>query len=203
MEDKRAKILDVAVEEFASHGYKAASTNRICEVAGVSKGLIFHYFGSKEKLYTAAVTYSVDLAMEEVSMDDMPKGNFVEGAIWSTKQKLAFSHRHPAVFKLMMQSFANPPEALAERMTAYFNEMMAVQTVFVNQMLDGLTLREDVAREDASDVIQSLFEYITRLVTVYLQKNPDATMEDMQPLIDKFMQMIVIAERGMVEQKQT
>ncbi|STY42091.1 HTH-type transcriptional repressor AcnR [Listeria booriae] len=79
MEDKRAKILDVAVEEFASHGYKAASTNRICEVAGVSKGLIFHYFGSKEKLYTAAVTYSVDLVMEEVSMDDMPRGNFVEG----------------------------------------------------------------------------------------------------------------------------
>ncbi|STY42090.1 Uncharacterised protein [Listeria booriae] len=103
----------------------------------------------------------------------------------------------------MMQSFANPPEALAERMTAYFKEMMAVQTVFVNQMLDGLTLRADVAREDASDVIQSLFEYITRLVTVYLQKNPDATMEDMQPLIDKFMRMIVIAERGMVEQKQT
>ncbi|EUJ31031.1 TetR family transcriptional regulator [Listeria cornellensis FSL F6-0969] len=49
MEDKRDKILKVAVEEFADHGYKAASTNRISEIAGVSKGLIFHYFGSKEK----------------------------------------------------------------------------------------------------------------------------------------------------------
>ncbi|EMV4835388.1 helix-turn-helix transcriptional regulator, partial [Listeria monocytogenes] len=53
MDEKRLKILEAAMGEFTEKGYQAASTNKICEKAGVSKGLIFHYFGSKEKLYIA------------------------------------------------------------------------------------------------------------------------------------------------------
>jgi len=47
----KEKILQAAIEEFSKEGYKAASTNSIAKNSGVSKGLIFHYFGSKEKLY--------------------------------------------------------------------------------------------------------------------------------------------------------
>ncbi|MBA3924928.1 TetR/AcrR family transcriptional regulator [Listeria rustica] len=199
MEDKRDKILMVAVEEFADHGYKAASTNRISEVAGVSKGLIFHYFGSKEKLYTAAVTYSVDLAMQEVPIGDMPTGDFVQGAIWSTKQKLDFSKNYPAVFKLIMQSYANPPAALAERLHAYYMEALQVQDVYMNQILEKVTLRADVVSENAHDLVRALFDYIIKMATDYIRENPDATMEEMQPLVDKFMNMMAIVERGMIQ----
>ncbi|MBC6314962.1 TetR/AcrR family transcriptional regulator [Listeria grandensis] len=199
MEDKRDKILQVAVREFAEHGYKAASTNQICDAAGVSKGLIFHYFGSKEKLYTAAVTYSMDLAMREVSMEEMPKGDFVQGAIWSTKQKLSFSRKYPAVFQLIMQSYANPPAVLAERLRAYYAELMQVQEVYVNQVFEKVTLREDVSYEDARDVVQGLFDYTIKMATDYMQRHPNATMEDMQPLADKFKNMMAIVERGMVD----
>lgn len=199
MEDKRDKILMVAVEEFADHGYKAASTNRISEVAGVSKGLIFHYFGSKEKLYTAAVTYSVDLAMKEVPIGDMPTGDFVQGAIWSTKQKLDFSKNYPAVFKLIMQSYANPPAALAERLHTYYMEALQVQDVYMNQILEKVTLRADVVSEDAHDLVRALFDYIIKMATDYIRENPDATMEEMQPLVDKFMNMMAIVERGMIQ----
>lgn len=40
-----------AVEEFAARGYEMASTNAITARAGISKGLLFHYFGSKKNLY--------------------------------------------------------------------------------------------------------------------------------------------------------
>lgn len=199
MEDKRDKILKVAIEEFADHGYKAASTNRISDVAGVSKGLIFHYFGSKEKLYTAAVTYSVDLAMQEVPIGEMPTENFMEGAIWSTKQKLDFSKNYPAVFKLIMQSYANPPAALAERLHAYYSEMLQVQDVYMNQIFERVTLRADVVLEDAHDVIRALFDYTIKMATDYIRENPNATMQEMQPLVDKFMHMMAIVERGMIQ----
>ncbi|AQY50749.1 TetR family transcriptional regulator [Listeria weihenstephanensis FSL R9-0317] len=199
MDDKRDKILKVAVEEFAEHGYKAASTNQICEVAGVSKGLIFHYFGSKEKLYTAAVEYSIDLAMVEVPVSDMPVGDFVQMAIWSTKQKLDFSKKYPAVFQLIMQSFASPPPEIAEKLASYYAELMNIQDIYVNQIFENITLRADVAYEDAHDVVVGLFEYTIKLATEYMQGHPDATMEEMQPLGDKFMNMMAIVERGMVE----
>lgn len=40
--DSRRKILDAAIAEFALRGYEAASTNRICQQADISKGLLFH-----------------------------------------------------------------------------------------------------------------------------------------------------------------
>jgi TetR/AcrR family transcriptional regulator len=51
----RAAILDAAEREFAQHGLEAARTEEIAARSGVTKGMIYHYFGSKEKLYEAAL----------------------------------------------------------------------------------------------------------------------------------------------------
>ena len=49
----REDILRAAIAEFGKAGYAAASTNEIVKNAKVSKGLLFHHFTNKEKLYTA------------------------------------------------------------------------------------------------------------------------------------------------------
>ena len=43
-------MLAAAFELFCEHGYAGTSTRRIAEAAGVTEGLIFHYFASKEAL---------------------------------------------------------------------------------------------------------------------------------------------------------
>ena len=50
-ETKQSLILYAALHEFANKGYKKASTNSIVKQAGVSKGLLFHYFISKKELF--------------------------------------------------------------------------------------------------------------------------------------------------------
>ncbi|WP_246060263.1 TetR/AcrR family transcriptional regulator [Herbidospora galbida] len=45
--DARSRILDAAEELFAGGGYDATPTARIAAVAGVPKGLVFHYFPRK------------------------------------------------------------------------------------------------------------------------------------------------------------
>lgn len=49
--DKRAKILDVAEEVFAEHGYAPTSLRNIANQASVNPALIAYYFGSKEHLF--------------------------------------------------------------------------------------------------------------------------------------------------------
>lgn len=49
--EKRERILNAAYDEFAREGYEKASTNRITQAAGISKGVLFYYFGSKQALY--------------------------------------------------------------------------------------------------------------------------------------------------------
>jgi AcrR family transcriptional regulator len=48
-------ILRVAGQEFAEGGYDRASMDRIASLAGVSKPMLYAYFGSKEGLYVAYV----------------------------------------------------------------------------------------------------------------------------------------------------
>jgi AcrR family transcriptional regulator len=47
----RQAILDAAVTEFWSHGFRGASVRDICARAGASSNAITYHFGSKEKLY--------------------------------------------------------------------------------------------------------------------------------------------------------
>lgn len=51
----RAAILAAAEEEFARYGLEGARTEEIALRSGVTKGMIYHYFESKEKLYEAAL----------------------------------------------------------------------------------------------------------------------------------------------------
>lgn len=53
---RRDAILAVARSEFARHGFAGARIERIAAAAVVNKQLIFHYFRSKDGLYSAAVS---------------------------------------------------------------------------------------------------------------------------------------------------
>lgn len=53
---KRQQILDGARRCFLEHGFDAASMNDIVKSAGVSKGTVYAYFPSKERLFQALVS---------------------------------------------------------------------------------------------------------------------------------------------------
>jgi TetR/AcrR family transcriptional regulator len=53
---RRAEILAAAEREFAAAGYAGGRIERIAAAAGVNKQLLFHYFDSKEGLFSSAVT---------------------------------------------------------------------------------------------------------------------------------------------------
>lgn len=65
--DKQDRMINAALKIFALNGYKHASTDDIVAEAGISKGLLFHYFGSKIGLYTFLHDYSVRYMKLELS----------------------------------------------------------------------------------------------------------------------------------------
>jgi TetR/AcrR family transcriptional regulator, transcriptional repressor for nem operon len=54
-EATRRKILEAAFVEFYVNGFQGGSLNHIVEVAGTTKGALFHHFGSKQALGYAVV----------------------------------------------------------------------------------------------------------------------------------------------------
>jgi AcrR family transcriptional regulator len=58
--DTRGAVLDAARAEFAAHGYAQASIRGIARAAGVDSALVHHYFGTKDRLFLAALDFPLD-----------------------------------------------------------------------------------------------------------------------------------------------
>lgn len=65
--EKQDRMINAALKIFAMNGYGHASTDDIVREAGISKGLLFHYFISKLGLYSFVYDYSVRYMMLELS----------------------------------------------------------------------------------------------------------------------------------------
>jgi len=65
--EKQDRMINGALKVFAASGYAHASTDEIVKEAGISKGLLFHYFISKLGLYVFIYDYSVRYLMLELS----------------------------------------------------------------------------------------------------------------------------------------
>ena len=57
--EKQDRMINAALKVFALQGYRHGSTDDIVREAAVSKGLLFHYFGSKLGVYQFIYDYSV------------------------------------------------------------------------------------------------------------------------------------------------
>jgi AcrR family transcriptional regulator len=55
-EDRKQKLIDAAFHVFAEETYHSASVSKIAREAGVSKGLLYNYFDTKEDLLRAIMS---------------------------------------------------------------------------------------------------------------------------------------------------
>ncbi len=65
--EKQDRMINAALKVFAMQGFKHASTDDIVKEAGISKGLLFHYFESKLGAYEFVYEYSVRYMVIELS----------------------------------------------------------------------------------------------------------------------------------------
>jgi AcrR family transcriptional regulator len=73
-EATKAKLLEAALTEFATHGIAGARVDRIAAKAGCNKAMIYAYFGSKEELFEEVLKVQIARVIEAVPItpDDLP-----------------------------------------------------------------------------------------------------------------------------------
>ena len=81
----REKIENIALELFAIKGYHATSISQIAEKAGISKGLLYNYYKSKEHLLDSVIMKVYDEIMRIVQMSaNLPAEKQIEQMIIQT-----------------------------------------------------------------------------------------------------------------------
>ena len=60
VDERRQQLLDLGLRLFRDRTYDEISIDEIAREAGVSKGLLYHYFPSKRAFYVAAIRHAAD-----------------------------------------------------------------------------------------------------------------------------------------------
>ncbi len=101
--EKRERIIDAAMLEFATYGYENANTNKIAKNAHISVGSLFKYFESKEDLFLMIVGHCSELlrsAFEEVVDEDDSFFVTVEKIL---RKIIKESRENPSIMKLYFE----------------------------------------------------------------------------------------------------
>lgn len=98
-EQRRALIIDKAIELFAKKGYLDTKIGDIAKAADMSVGLMFHYFESKEKLFEEIVRYGTNATNTPREMNFENPLDYFEGFL---KVLLQYVKEHPQTMYLFV-----------------------------------------------------------------------------------------------------
>lgn len=129
--EKRNRIIEAAIEEFAMYSYRQASIARIIEQAGISRGSFYQYFSDISDIYK----YIFEKAGEEklvyiydvvTKMDDLNTFTIMKELY---KAGIRFAHDHPK---------------LAQMGSKFYKEDVSVR----NKVIEGLEEKSFLFYED-------------------------------------------------------
>jgi len=109
----REGILDAAVVEFTSKGFRGASLKGIADRAGIAKSGLFHHFASKDALLGAVLAERTAAKRHGASEDDFPEGSGVIDQMRQTVERNQFDPTWLRFFTIMIaESFTDEHPAL-------------------------------------------------------------------------------------------
>lgn len=149
-EQTRGRILESAFAEFAEHGYEAGSVNTICQRGGLSKGIIYHYFASKDGLYLACVEkcfqdLTDDLAehLEKIRLHTPER---LLSAYFDLRMAYFRDHRDAA--RIFCGAVMTPPDQLREEIARRKGVLDGFNETILREILRDRRLRSDLTEEE-------------------------------------------------------
>ncbi|WP_224766132.1 TetR/AcrR family transcriptional regulator [Nocardioides campestrisoli] len=138
--ERRAQLLDSALEVFVAHGYHAAAMDDIAERAGVSKPVLYQHFPGKLELYMAllddscnAITESIRAALAS-TQDNKQRVADAIAAFYS------YVAQETGAFRLVFESDLTNDAAVRERVERVTEDAAASIAVVIQQDT-GLPMR--------------------------------------------------------------
>lgn len=162
------KIFQAALNEFGSKNYSNASINNICNDNNLSKGLIYHYFQSKDELFLLCVKECLDELSGYLKKNVIFYMDNVEKSIeiyFITRDK--FFTENKEFRQIFYDAILQPPKHLKNEIANLKEDFDLVNRNFLEKLLKQLDLRENISTDEALDYFIEFQEFFNS----YFQKN--------------------------------
>ena len=152
--------MDSALAEFSRRGYGASSINTICAAQDISKGIVYHYFETKDGLFLACVaecfqrltTYIQDSMREQSDAEHCLEDYF---AI-----RTRFFRAYPVYQRIFCEALISPPAHLRAEIQVYKQDLDALNIQILEGLLAPLSLRASVSRDAVIETFRQFQDYI-------------------------------------------
>lgn len=153
-EEKRNKIINGALHVFARYDYKKATTDEIVKCAGISKGLLFYYFGSKKGLYLYLLEYSYQYVLERMAaLRDSRETDLFR--ILSDVQQCKFQilAEHPDMMMFVIQTYYEKSPEVRSMTERSYEEVYEESVARALRQIDKTRFREGVSPRQAVNIV--------------------------------------------------
>lgn len=152
--EKQLSILNGAMAVFAKYGYKKAATDEIAACAGISKGLLFHYFGSKKALFLFLYSYAKDFLVAEMGRDyDRAETDFFKMLVNAQICKLAILKKHPDLMTFLSVAYIETDAAVKSDLGERNSDLLNFSRNIILTRADASKFRDGVSAERTLDMI--------------------------------------------------
>ena len=200
-EDKKKKILDACIYEFADKGYDQASTNSIIKKAGISKGILFHYFKNKKSLFYYILDYCIREMIEEYKKYPLTETKDIFQRISELGViKLKIAHKYPYIVKLFMESLQKAPQDMRSEIEKKYLQITKEWMPLFFEDIDYSKFRRNV---EPSKAIQIIMLFLEALGEKYLKDFKGKELELFQnydKIMAEYMEYMEILKYGMYGQ---
>jgi len=135
-ERREQLILDVAGQVFARAGYESAPMDEIADRAGVSKPMLYTYFGSKEGLYLAYIERAGGELLERLVGAKSTDGSPASVLRARITEFLTFVEEHRDGWQVLFREVAST-RALAERVAVLRERIAGAIAIMVQESASG------------------------------------------------------------------
>lgn len=190
-EDKQQQIIDSAINEFAKFGYDGASTNRIVQQAGISKGVLFKYFTSKEKLFLYVSSYLAEQrkAWLDVDRSQLPQ-DFFDILRFFALRDLEYVSRKPIHYNFMEHITRNPTHRVYQQAMQIFHEIGDGMFAAIMNTTSTEDLRAGVSMEEAMNFILWVFSGFNQSMRNRINGNFDEKKGEIISKLDKVFDLL-------------
>ncbi|MFF2959793.1 TetR/AcrR family transcriptional regulator [Streptomyces sp. NPDC057963] len=172
---RRAQIMTAAVEELADCGYDGLSLTRVAERAGVSKGLIWHYFADKDDLMESTVKATMTTIRDRIanSLDlTEPVPDIIRAALRRAAALTATHRGEITALNHIVHNLRRPDGTPRLTLDAYEETYQAQESLFRRGQAEG-TLRDFDTRVMAITYQGAIGMMIEYLGTEHPHIDPD------------------------------
>lgn len=157
----KRKIVESALREFSKNGYRGSSVNDICQNGGVSKGIVYHYFDTKEELYLVCVEECFTLLEAFIGKDLINwKGDTEEGLEEYFRRRDNFFVQNPKYQNIFTEALVYPSTNLKEGIREKIASFENLNKKILRNMIENVDLREGISVDDVIEVFLDYQGYI-------------------------------------------